>query len=115
MKTSIIARYLILLIAAALTILGIASLTRLGDNPNMAGWYAFYSLAMLIQAAVLLFCYFCLTTKNKTLYWLTFIILLLNIVLTIFDQVGWVDVLFMLVNLAALIALHLSRKDFLPE
>lgn len=115
MKTSIIARYLILLIAAMLTVLGIGSLTRLGDNPNMAGWYAFYSFAMLIQAAVLLFCYFRLNTRNKTLYWLAFIILLLNVILTIFDQIGWVDVLFMLVNLIALIALHLSRKDLLPK
>lgn len=70
MKTSTIARYLILLIATALTVLGIGSLTRLGDNPNMAGWHAFYSLAMFIQAVVLLFCYLRLNAKNKTLYWL---------------------------------------------
>lgn len=115
MKTSTIARYLILLIAAALTVLSISSLGRIGTNPDIAGWYAFYSLAMLIEAAVLLFCYFRLKARSKTLYWLAFIILLLNVVLTIFDQVGFVDILFMLLSLVALVTLYLSRKDFLPE
>jgi hypothetical protein len=39
----------------------------------------------------------------------------LNIVLTIFDQVGLVDVLFMLLNAVTLAALYLSRNEFLPE
>lgn len=115
MKPAVIARYLILLISAALAVLSIASLTRLGENPDMAGWYVFYSLAMLVEAAILLFCYFSLKARRKTLYWLAFIILLLNVVLTIFDQVGLVDILFMLISLVALVALHLSRNDFLPE
>lgn len=115
MKTSVITRYLILLISAALAVLSIGSLARLGANPDMAGVYAFYSFAMLIEAAILLFCYFRLKARSKVLYWLTFIILLLNIVLTIFDQVGFVDILFMLISLVALVMLHLSRKDFLPE
>lgn len=115
MKTSTIARYLILLISAALTILGIGSFIRIGESPDMAAWYAFYSLAMFIEAGILLFCYFRLKARSKAIYWLAFIILLLNIILTIFDQVGFVDVLFMLVSLVALVTLHLSRKDFLPE
>lgn len=117
MKISLsqMARYLILLIAAALAVLSIGSLNRLGENPDMAGWYIFYSLAMLIESAILLFCFFKLKAKNKTIYWLVFIILLLNIVLTIFDQIGFVDILFMLANLIALALLHFSRKDFLTE
>jgi len=115
MKTSVIARYLILLISAALAILSIGSLGRLGTNPDMAGIYAFYSFVMLVEAAILLFCYFRLKARSKVVYWLAFIILLLNIILTIFDQVGFVDVLFMLLSLVALVTLHLSRKDFLPE
>ena len=115
MKTSQVARYLILLISAALAVLSIGSLTRLGTNPELAGWIVFYALAMLIESAILLFGYFRLKARGKNLYWLVFIILLLNIILTIFDQVGFVDVLFMLLSLIALITLHLSRKDFLPE
>lgn len=115
MKTAQLARYLILLISAALAVLSIASLTRLGTNPEMAGWYAFYALAMLIESAVLLVGYFRLKAGSKVLYWVVFIILLLNVILTIFDQVGFADVLFMLLSLVALITLHLSRKDFLSE
>ena len=115
MKPSQLARYLILLISAALSILSIGSLTRLGTKPEMAGWIAFYALAMLVVSALLLFGYFRLKARSKRLYWLVFVILLLNVILTIFDQVGFVDVLFMLLNLVALITLHLSRKDFLPE
>ena len=39
-------------------------------------------------------------------------ILLLNMVLTIFDQIGFVDILFVILNVAALVLLYLSRKEF---
>lgn len=109
-----LARYLILLISALLAVLSIASLTRLGADPEMTGWYAFYSLGMLIESAILLFCYFRLRARSKLLYRLAFVILLLNVVLTVFDQVGFVDILFMLLSLITLGALYLSRKEFLP-
>ncbi len=60
MKTSLSqpARYLILLIATALALFSIGSLNRIGETPGMAGWYIFYSFAMLIESAILLFCFF---------------------------------------------------------
>jgi len=117
MKTSLSqpARYLVLLTSAVLTIFGFGSLTRLAENPDLAGFYIFYAFAMLVISAVLLFCYFQLKKRRKNIFWLTSVILALNIVLTIFDQVGFVDILFMLLNLVTLVTLYLSRKDFLPE
>ncbi|NWF62948.1 MAG: hypothetical protein HXY38_01470 [Chloroflexi bacterium] len=115
MKLSDIARYLILLIAGMLAALSIGSLTRLGQNPDMAGFYLFYTFLMLLIALLLLVCYFRLKQRGKTAFWFTIFILALNVALTIFDQVGFVDVLFMLLNLIALVILYSSRKDFLPE
>lgn len=115
MKLSLFARYLILLIAGALSVLGIGSLTRLGTAPELASFYLFYTFAMLVGSVVLLFCYFQLPKRRKSVFWFTVTILALNVILTIFDQVGLIDILYMLLNLIALATLHLSRKDFLPE
>ena len=80
----------------------------------MMGWFVFYALAMFIESAVLLFCYFRLKKRSKNIFWLAVILLALNVILTIFDQVGLIDILYMLFNLVALITLYLSRKEFLP-
>lgn len=109
-----IARYLFLLTAGMLAVFGVGSLMRIGGNPDRAALYAFYALLMFADAAVVLFCYFQLNRKSRPIYWLAFVVLSLNIVLTIFDQVGLVDMLFMLLNAVTLAALHLSRKEFLP-
>lgn len=109
-----IARYLFLLTAAILALFGVGSLMRIGENPARTALYAFYALLMFADAVVMLFCYFQLNRKSKPVYWLAFIVLSLNIVFTIFDQVGLADILFMLLNAVTLAALHLSRKDFLP-
>jgi Na+/melibiose symporter-like transporter len=107
-------RHLFLLTAGILMLFGIGSLMRMPGVPDQAALYVFYALLMLADAAVVLFCYFQLKRKSKPIYWLAFIVLSLNIVLTIFDQVGLVDILFMLLNAVALAALNLSPKDFLP-
>ncbi|MBM4427566.1 MAG: hypothetical protein FJ031_10030 [Chloroflexi bacterium] len=106
-----ITRYLFLFTAIILAVFGIGSLMRNGDNPTL---YVFYAFAMFADAAVMVFCYYQLNRKSRLGYWLAFTILALNIILTIFDQVGVIDILFMLVNLVTLIALYLSRKEFLP-
>lgn len=108
-------RYLFLLMATILIVFGFASLLRIGQNPEQVPLYAFYALAMFVDAAVMLFCYFQLKKRKKLIYWLAVAVLALNIVLTIFDQVGLVDVLFMLLNAVTLAALYLSRKEFLSE
>lgn len=115
MQTSTIARYLVLLIAGMLAVLSIGSLTRIAENPEMVGVYLFYTSAMLIGALVLLVCYFRLKGRGKIAFQVTVVILVLNVVLTIFDQIGFVDVIFILLNLTGILTLALSRKDFLPE
>lgn len=111
---SLYARYLVLITSGVLAFFSIGSLTRLGVNPDAAGWIAIYAFVMLIEAVVLLFCYFRLKWRSKGIFWLTFVILALNIVLPVFDQVGLADILFILLNVVALALLYISRKDFLP-
>ncbi len=109
-----LARYLILLISALLTYFGLGTLINLGRNPEFVGWYAFYALLMFIEAAVLLVCYFRLKARSKTIFGLTVTILVLNILLTFFDQIGFIDIFFVLLNGIALFVLYRSRKEILP-
>ena len=108
-------RYLILLICAVLVYFGFGTLVNLGQHPDLAGVFIFYAFAMFVEAAMLLFCSSRLEKRNKKIFWLTVIILGLNVLLTIFDQIGFIDILFMLLSLATLTILYISRKDFLPE
>lgn len=115
MKLSQIARYLVLLASAILTYFGLGTLINLGSHPEMIGWFAAYALFAFIQSAILLFCYFRLKQRSKKIFWLAVIILGMNVILTIFDQIGVIEIIYMLINLAALIILYSSRKDYLPE
>jgi hypothetical protein len=42
-------------------------------------------------------------------------VLSLNIALTVFDQFGLADLLFVLLNIGTLAALIIHRKEFLPQ
>lgn len=106
------AQTLFLLAAAVLTVFGTASLLRIPGTPSQAGLYAFYGLAMFADAAVLLLCAWLLGRRTRFAFVLLVIVPALNMVLTIFDQVGWVDMLFMLLNLVLLVAVILARKEF---
>lgn len=110
MKTLQPARYLLLLISAFLSVISILTLTRLGERPEMAGWYAISSIFMLVDSVIVLVCYFGLRKPSKRILQVSFI-LLMNMVLTIFDQIGIVDIIFIVLNLAALVLLYLSRKE----
>lgn len=114
MQTSQYARYLVLLTAGVLAFFSVASLTRIGANPETAGWVAIYAFIMLVEAGVLLLCYYRLPRRKKSIFWLAFAILALNIILPVFDQVGLADVLFILLNMATLALLYSARKEFLP-
>jgi hypothetical protein len=94
--------------------LGIGSLLRISANPDRTGLYIFYALAMFGDAAVMFFCFWQLNKRTKIAFSLAAFVLVLNIVLTIFDQVGWVDILFVLLNLLVLSFLIVARKEFLP-
>lgn len=115
MKISQIARYLVLLASAALVYFGLGTLMNLGSHPELMGLFAAYALFAFIEAAILLFCYFRLKVRSKKIFWLAFVVLALNAFLVIFDQIGVIDIIYMLLNLIAAATLYLSRKDFLPE
>lgn len=115
MTISQIARYLILLTAALLAYFGLGTMMNLGSHPELAGVFVAYALAMFIESAVLLFCYFRLRKRGKRIFWLAVILLAVNILVTIFDQIGLIDIAYMMLNLVALVTLYLSRKEFLPE
>jgi len=105
---------LFFLTIAILVVFGIGSLLRINENPDQAILYVFYALAMFSDAAVMSFCVLQLNKKTKWAYYLSVLVLALNIFLTIFDQFGLVDLLFLLLNLITLIVLIMGRKEFLP-
>jgi len=107
-------RYLFLLTAAILIVLGIGSFLRVTTNPTRTALYIFYALAMFGDSAAMLFCGLQLNKRTKMIFYISISVLALNIFPTIFDQFGLVDLLFLLLNLATLAALIVSHKDFLP-
>jgi hypothetical protein len=113
MKTPQLARYLVLLLSGFLAVFSVASLTRLSLNPDLAVVYMIYASLMLIASILMLVCYFWLGQKSKRAFQVTVTILILNIVLTIFDQIGAADLVFMLLNAGALALLYTSRNEFI--
>ena len=116
MKFSVfeIARYLFWVTAAILVVLGAGSLLRTGDNPERSGLYIFYAIAMFGDAFLIGFCAWQLPKKTKFIFFFSAFVLTANIFPTIFDQFGLVDLLFVLLNVATLVFLIISRKEFLP-
>jgi hypothetical protein len=106
-------RSFLLFTVVILAAFGIGSLLRIIANPERAGLYGFYALAMFVDAAALLFCAWQLNRKTKFAFYLTVLVLAFNILVTIFDQIGWIDLFFVLLNLAILVMLILARKEFL--
>jgi len=105
---------LLILLCAILTFFGAASLSYLTQNPEYAIFQAVYAFLMFLEAALVLACAYWFT-KNARVYWLAVILLTVNAISVIFDQLGWIDVLFALFNLAILFLLLLHRKTFIPQ
>ena len=115
MNLSQIARYLVLLTSAVLTYFGLGTLFNLGSHPELIGWFAAYALFAFIEAGLLLLCYFRLKHRSKRIFWLAIIILALNAILVIFDQLSFIQIIYMLLNIVTAAILYIARKDFLPE
>ena len=107
-------RYLFLFTVALLVVFGTGSLLRIGDNPDRIALYIFYALAMFGDALLIGICAWQLPKRTKFIFYFSAFVLTLNIIPTIFDQFGFADLLFVLLNLVTLIALIVARKDFLP-
>lgn len=108
-------RYLFFITALALAILGAGSFMRVNQNPDMKIMYAIYAFLMFGDGLAMLVCGFYIHRQIKAIYWFAVIVLSLNIVLTIFDQFGWIDFLFLLLNVITLAALFVRRKELLPQ
>jgi hypothetical protein len=107
-------RYFFLLTFVILAVFGIASLLRIGSDPNRMVLYSFYAIAMFADAVAMLFCGLQLNKRTKTIFFLSIFVLVLNIIPTIFDQFGLADLFFVLLNLTTLIFLIVARKEFFP-
>lgn len=114
LSSSQIVSYLFFLTVAILVVFGVGSLLRVNENPDRVVLYIFYALIMFSDAVIMLFCVLQLNKRKKWIYYLTVFVLCLNIILTIFDQFGLVDLLFLLLNLVTLIVLVVARKEILP-
>ena len=110
-----ISRYLFLFTVIVLIVLGVGSLLRIGDNPERSGLYIFYSIAFFGDALLFGVCAWQLPKKTKFIFFFSVFVLAANIVPTIFDQFGLADLLFVLLNIATLASLIISRKEFFPE
>jgi lysylphosphatidylglycerol synthetase-like protein (DUF2156 family) len=88
---------------------------RVDPNSDMKIMYTVYAVLMLGDALAMLICGLYINRQKKAVYWFAVIVLSLNIILTIFDQFGLIDFLFVLLNIITLIPLLVLRKEFLPQ
>jgi len=114
LSTFELTRYFFLLTVAILVLLGVGSILRIGGNPARTALYVFYGITMFGDAVLMAFCAWQLPKRTKFIFFFSLFVLAVNILLTIFDQFGLADLLFVLLNLITLIFLILARKEFLP-
>jgi hypothetical protein len=107
-------RHLLFFTVAILVVFGIGSLLRIFGNPDRAYLYVFNALIMFGDAVAMLSCVLMLNIRKPYAFVLSIVVLTLNIFPMIFDQFGFVDLLFLLVNLIALVVLIMARKEILP-
>ena len=115
MKLSVfqLTRYLFLLTVVILAVFGVGSLLRVFDNPARTALYVFYAIVMFGDAVLMGICAWLLPKRTRFSFYFPVLVLAMNIIPTIFDQFGLVDLLFVLLNFATLISLILARKEFL--
>jgi hypothetical protein len=108
-----LAKYLFILLAALLVYLAFASFKRVNSGDiNQTIQFAAYAFMMFIDAAVMLLLAFRIGAPHKRTFQLAVAILILNVILTVFYQIGVAEILFVLLNAAALYILFTYRKDF---
>lgn len=106
-------QYLFFFTTAILIVFGIGSILRIRVYPESVVSYVIPAIIMFADAALMAFCAWQLKRKTRFIYFFSISVLGLNALLSAFDQFGWLDALFLLLNLTTLIFLFLSRKEFL--
>lgn len=107
--------YLFFITAIILVFLSAGSFMRISGDPNLKVAYIIYAVLMFGDAIAMLICGLYINRRVKIIYWFAVIVLALNIMLSIFDQFGLADFLFVLLNIVTVIPLIVYRKDFLPQ
>jgi hypothetical protein len=108
-------RYSFFFTALVLAVFGVNSLLRDVPDPNLKAIYLVYAILMLGDALVMSLCGLFINRKVPAVFWAAVSILSLNIIMTICDQFGLIDLLFVLLNASTLGLLVNLRKEFLPQ
>jgi hypothetical protein len=107
------ARVLFFLDAAIWVALGITSLLRVSLGPTSIMTAIIIGIMMFGNAGAMVVSGIGLGTKRRGFYYLALAVLLVNIVLTFTDQVGLLDILTFLLDLALLVLLIATGKQYL--
>jgi len=109
------AQYSFFLLAGVLSTFGVNSMFRASPDPNLRMVYMIYGILMLGDALAMLLCGLFIRSGKPVVFWLAIATLSLNILLSIFDQFGWVDILFVLLNASTLGLVLNLRKELTPR
>ncbi len=72
----------------------------------------FYFVNGLMFAMILVWLGFYLGKKKEWAFWLALLITFVNIILTITDQVGWFDIIYLIPAIGLFILVFMQRKIF---
>ncbi len=103
-------QYSFFFIAIVLMAFGVNSMFRVNFDSNMKAIYMVYAVLMLGDALAMLACGLLIGARK-----IANSLLSLNILLSVFDQFGWVDLFFVLLNAFTLGLVLNLRKEFLPQ
>ena len=80
---------------------------QISPNPNLT--FQVVGVLLLVNGLIYLGLTIWWRNPNRLLYWVTVIFLLFNIVLTITDNIGWIDIVSLLTDIAILLFIVFSR------
>jgi len=104
------------LIALFWVVLGFNSLIRIQNHPaNQPQISLVIAILMFANAAALLICGLGIASGKSWFYLLAIAVLAVNILLTVTDQFGIIDLLTLLLDLSLLTLLLVKRNLFLPS
>jgi hypothetical protein len=113
--TTALVQYSFFFTAVVLMAFGVNSMFRTSPDLNQNGIYMVYAILMLGDALAMLACGFFIRGRIPAVFWSAVTLLGLNIILTICDQFGLINLLFVLLNASTLGLVFNLRKEFLPN
>ncbi len=109
-----LAKYLFILLAGMLDVLAIKAFMQINNDVSMdqAISYATNSFLLFVGAAVMLVCAFGINRQRKLFYQFSVAMLGLNIILTVFSQLGILEIIFIILNAANLYVMLAFSAEF---